>query len=100
VVEQAYGVLVLHRRSVRDDEHRPAIAKLRVFWAMSDVAARPPTKTSIPAAEAVTGPLRPSAVKWDINPSNAFSIKIEGRRVEAGGVKVKVILLLLSTTGG
>ena len=33
VVEQAYGILALHRRLVRDYEHRPANSESRVYWA-------------------------------------------------------------------
>jgi len=39
-VEQANGVLMLHRRLVRDYEHRAASAESRVYWAISDVMAR------------------------------------------------------------
>jgi len=34
------GILMLHRRLVRDYEHRPASAESRVYWAISDVMAR------------------------------------------------------------
>ena len=40
VAEQAYGTLALHRRLVRDYEHRLASSESRVYWAMSDVMAR------------------------------------------------------------
>ena len=33
VVEQTYGILALHRRLVRDYEHRPASSESRVYWA-------------------------------------------------------------------
>lgn len=46
VVEQTYGTLALHRRLVRDYEHRPASSESRVYWAMSDVMARQVTGTS------------------------------------------------------
>jgi hypothetical protein len=36
-VERAYGILALHRRLVRDYEHRPASSESRVYWAMSGV---------------------------------------------------------------
>ncbi|MFE2071217.1 hypothetical protein ACFXDH_54295 [Streptomyces sp. NPDC059467] len=32
-VEQTYGILVLHRRLVRDYEHRPSSAASRLYWA-------------------------------------------------------------------
>ncbi|MBB5130310.1 hypothetical protein FHS32_007109 [Streptomyces albaduncus] len=35
-VEQTYGILILHRRLVRDYEHRPSSAS-RVYWAMTHV---------------------------------------------------------------
>lgn len=40
VVEQTNGILMLHRRLVRDYEHRPATAESRVYWAISDVMTR------------------------------------------------------------
>ena len=40
VVEQTYGTLALHRRLVRDYEHRPISAETRVHWAMTDVMTR------------------------------------------------------------
>ena len=49
VVEQAYGILALHRRLVRDYEHRLASSESRVYWAMSDVMARRLTGTAAPA---------------------------------------------------
>ena len=49
VVEQAYGILALHRRLVRDYEHRLASSESRVYWAMSDVMARRLTGTCTPA---------------------------------------------------
>ena len=39
-VEQTNGILMLHRRLVRDYEHRPASAESRVYWAISDVMTR------------------------------------------------------------
>ncbi|MDQ0963435.1 hypothetical protein QFZ66_007313 [Streptomyces sp. B4I13] len=33
VVEQVNGIMMLHRRLVRDYEHRPASAESRVYWA-------------------------------------------------------------------
>ena len=49
VVERAYGILALHRRLVRDYEHRVASSESRVYWAMSDVMGRRLTGTSAPA---------------------------------------------------
>ena len=49
VVEQTYGILVQHRRLVRDYEHRPASSASRVYWAMTDVMARRLTGTSAPS---------------------------------------------------
>ncbi|MDT0567011.1 IS5 family transposase [Streptomyces sp. DSM 3412] len=46
VVEQTNGILMLHRRLVRDYEHRPATAESRVYWAISDVMARRLTGSS------------------------------------------------------
>ncbi|MFJ8097510.1 IS5 family transposase [Streptomyces griseofuscus] len=48
-VEQTNGILILHRRLVRDYEHRPASSESRVYWAISDVMARRLTGTSTPA---------------------------------------------------
>ncbi|MFF1415159.1 IS5 family transposase [Streptomyces sp. NPDC058289] len=45
-VEQTNGILMLHRRLVRDYEHRPVSAESRVYWAISDVMARRLTSTS------------------------------------------------------
>ncbi|KJY40405.1 transposase [Streptomyces sp. NRRL S-444] len=39
-VEQTYGILMLHRRLVRDYEHRPTSSASRVYWAMTQVMAR------------------------------------------------------------
>lgn len=39
-VEQTYGILILHRRLVRDYEHRTASSASRVYWAMSHVMIR------------------------------------------------------------
>ncbi|MFI5635742.1 IS5 family transposase [Streptomyces sp. NPDC051664] len=39
-VEQTYGILILHRRLVRDYEHRPASSASRVYWAMTHVMVR------------------------------------------------------------
>ncbi|MFB7577240.1 IS5 family transposase [Streptomyces sp. NPDC056165] len=48
VVEQTNGVVMLHRRLVRDYEHRPASAESRVYWAISDRMSRMLTGTSAP----------------------------------------------------
>jgi transposase len=45
-VEQMFGILILHRRLVRDYEHRPASSTSRVYWAMTDVMARRLTDAS------------------------------------------------------
>ncbi|KOV35312.1 transposase [Streptomyces sp. XY431] len=48
-VEQTNGILMLHRRLVRDYEHRPASAESRVYWAISDVMTRRLAATAAPA---------------------------------------------------
>ena len=48
-VEQTNGILMLHRRLVRDYEHRPASSASRVYWATSDVTTRRLTGTSTPS---------------------------------------------------
>ncbi len=54
-VEQTYGILILHRRLVRDYEHRPSSSASRVYWAMSHVMARRLTGANPPTwREAVT----------------------------------------------
>ncbi|MFB4284714.1 transposase [Nonomuraea sp. MTCD27] len=40
VVEQTYGILMFHRRLVRDYEYLPASSESRVYWAMTDVMSR------------------------------------------------------------
>ncbi|MFD8963421.1 IS5 family transposase [Streptomyces sp. NPDC059568] len=45
-VEQTYGILILHRRLVRDYEHRTASSASRVYWAMSHVMIRRLTGTN------------------------------------------------------
>ncbi|MFD8726015.1 hypothetical protein ACFV2H_50910 [Streptomyces sp. NPDC059629] len=47
-MEQTNGVLMLHRRLVRDYEHRPASAESRVYWAISDRMSRMLIGTSTP----------------------------------------------------
>lgn len=47
-VEQTYGLLILHRRLVRDYEHRPASSASRVYWAMTHVMARRLTHANTP----------------------------------------------------
>lgn len=49
VVEQSYGIMVLHRRLVREYEHRIASSESRVYWAMSDVITRRLTDSTTPA---------------------------------------------------
>jgi transposase len=49
VVEQTFGILSLHRRLVRDYEHRLSSSASRVYWAMTDVMARRVTGTSAPS---------------------------------------------------
>ncbi|MFG2495521.1 hypothetical protein ACGFSD_31355, partial [Streptomyces caniferus] len=39
-VEQTHGILILHRRLVRDYEHYPSSSISRVYWAMTHVMAR------------------------------------------------------------
>ncbi|GAA3482171.1 IS5-like element ISSco3 family transposase [Streptomyces yanii] len=46
--EQTYGILILHRRLVRDYEHRPASSASRVYWAMTRVMARRLTGANTP----------------------------------------------------
>ncbi|MER5228341.1 IS5 family transposase [Streptomyces flaveus] len=56
-VEQTYGILIPHRRLVRDYEHRPASSASRVYRAMTQVMARRLTGTNTPTwrdAQAVT----------------------------------------------
>ncbi|MFE5374116.1 IS5 family transposase [Streptomyces mirabilis] len=48
-VEQTNGILMLHRRLVRDYEHHPASSESRVYWAISDVMTRRLTGTSTPS---------------------------------------------------
>ncbi|MGW1408924.1 hypothetical protein [Streptomyces sp. NPDC002403] len=48
IVERTNGILMLHRRLVRDYEHRTASAESRVYWAMSDRMSRMLTGTSVP----------------------------------------------------
>lgn len=45
-VEQTFATLILHRRLVRDYEHRPASSTSRVNWAMTHVMARRLTNAS------------------------------------------------------
>ncbi len=47
-VEQTYGILILHRRLVRDYEHHPASSVSRVYWAMTQVMARRLTGANAP----------------------------------------------------
>jgi hypothetical protein len=47
-VEQTYGILILHRRLVRDYEHRPSSSASRVYWSMSHVMIRRLTGANAP----------------------------------------------------
>ncbi|MFD5343417.1 IS5 family transposase [Streptomyces anulatus] len=47
-VEQTYGILILHRRLVRDYEHHPASSASRVYWAMTHTMTRRLTGTNTP----------------------------------------------------
>ncbi|MFH9043569.1 IS5 family transposase [Streptomyces sp. NPDC017966] len=47
-VEQTYGILILHRRMVRDYEHRPSSSASRVYWAMTHVMTRRLTSANTP----------------------------------------------------
>ncbi|KUF14693.1 transposase [Streptomyces silvensis] len=40
IVERAYGILMLHRRLVRDYEYLPRSSESRVYWAMTAVILR------------------------------------------------------------
>jgi transposase len=48
VVEQVYGILMLHRRLVRDYEARTASSESRIYWAMADNMSRRITRTTTP----------------------------------------------------
>ncbi|MER5934962.1 hypothetical protein [Streptomyces sp. NPDC002054] len=48
VVERAYGILMLHRRLVRDYEHLPRSSQSRVDWAMTAVILRRLTGATTP----------------------------------------------------
>ncbi|GGZ41826.1 DDE transposase [Streptomyces poonensis] len=47
-VEQTYGILILHRRLVRDYEHHPSSSASRVYWAMTHVMTRRLTSANTP----------------------------------------------------
>lgn len=47
-VEQTFGILILHRRLVRDYEHHPASSASRVYWAMTQVMVRRLTGANTP----------------------------------------------------
>ena len=47
-IEQTYGTLILHRRLVRDYEHRPSSSASRVYWAMTHVMTRRLTGANAP----------------------------------------------------
>ncbi|WTE75228.1 hypothetical protein OH775_41645 [Streptomyces sp. NBC_01615] len=48
IVERAYGILMLHRRLVRDFEHQPRSSESRVYWAMTTVILRRLTGATAP----------------------------------------------------
>ncbi|MDX3308731.1 IS5 family transposase [Streptomyces sp. NPDC054884] len=48
VVERTYGILMLHRRLVRDYEHLPRSSESRVYWAMTAVILRRLTAATVP----------------------------------------------------
>ena len=47
-VEQTYGILILHRRLVRDYEHCLSSSASRVYWAMTHVMVRRLTGANTP----------------------------------------------------
>lgn len=47
-VEQTYGILILHRRLVRDYERHPAFSASRIYWAMTHTMTRRLTGTTTP----------------------------------------------------
>ncbi|MFD9782320.1 IS5 family transposase [[Kitasatospora] papulosa] len=47
-VEQTYGILILHRRTVRDYEHHSSSSASRVYWAMTHVMIRRLTGSNTP----------------------------------------------------
>ncbi|MFF5728250.1 IS5 family transposase [[Kitasatospora] papulosa] len=47
-VEQTYGILILHRRMVRDYEHHPSSSASRVYWGMTHVMIRRLTGANTP----------------------------------------------------
>ncbi|WP_374772567.1 IS5 family transposase [Streptomyces sp. NBC_01310] len=49
-VEQTYGILILHRRLVRDYEHRPTSSASRVYWAMTHAMTRRLTGANTPTS--------------------------------------------------
>lgn len=51
-VERTYGLLILHRRLVRDYEHRPSSSASRVYWAMTHVMTRRLTGANAPTCRA------------------------------------------------
>lgn len=65
VVEQTFGTLVMHRRLVRDYEHRPATSESRGYWAMSDVIARRLTDTTTPTWRDARPTTRSSTPSWN-----------------------------------
>jgi transposase len=49
IVERSYGILMLHRKLVRDYEHLPRGSESRVYWAMTAVILRRMTGTTAAA---------------------------------------------------
>lgn len=47
-LERTYGILILHRRTVRDYEHHPSSSASRVYWAMTHVMIRRLTSANAP----------------------------------------------------
>jgi transposase len=70
VVEQTYGILMFHRRLVRDYEHLPSSSESRVYWAMTDVMSRrlspitPPTSRFSPSSARPAAPCAPVSWPW------------------------------------
>lgn len=49
IVERVYGILILHRRLVRDYEHQHRSSESRVYWAMTAVILRRLTGATAPS---------------------------------------------------
>lgn len=64
-VEQTYGILILHRRLVRDYEYRTSSSSSRVYWAMTHVMVRRPSSQSKPGPSRTCGqPWQAGARAW------------------------------------